>query len=318
MEAHSDDLHLIDTHYLHPEQAGAWLLEHHGRAAFVECNTSLAVPRLLAALHARGLARDAVDWVFVTHVHLDHAGGAGTLLEALPAARLVVHPAGARHMIDPSRLIAGATAVYGPERMAELYGGILPIPAERILAPEDGQVIELAGRPLTAVHTPGHAWHHMAVHDPHSEGVFTGDVFGLAYRAVHTPKGPFLFPTTAPTQFDPEAMLTSIQRIVALEPRWIHLTHYGSIPWEPRLHRDLERLLRAWTSLALGVVRDHPDGAERLVAMGRQLHLTLRSHYDKLGGHADQATFAKWTKLDIDINAQGLVHWAQKQPEPGS
>jgi glyoxylase-like metal-dependent hydrolase (beta-lactamase superfamily II) len=313
MEAHSSDLHLIDTHYLHPEQAGAWLLEHRGRAAFVECNTSLAVPRLLAALEARGLAREAVDWVFVTHVHLDHAGGAGALLDALPSAKLVVHPAGAKHMIDPSRLIAGATAVYGPERMATLYGEILPVPAERVVAPDDGQVISLAGRSLHTMHTPGHAWHHMAVHDPTHRAVFTGDVFGLAYRDLSTHRGPFLFPTTAPTQFDHDAMLASISRIEALAPRWIFLTHYGALDWDPRLPEDLRKFLSYWTGLAKAAVQDHPPGEERQAAMERQLRFTLRSHFDSLGGDASRATFDHWMQLDIEINAQGLIHWAQKR-----
>ncbi len=313
MEAHAPDLHLIDTHYLRPGHAGAWLLEHQGRAAFIECNTTLAVPRLMAALEARGLAPDAVDWVFVTHVHLDHAGGAGALLQQLPSARLVVHPSGARHMTDPSKLVAGATAVYGEARMAELYGEILPVAAERVLAPQDGQVIELAGRPLTALHTPGHAWHHLAVHDAESSGVFTGDVFGLAYRALATPEGPFLFPTTAPSQFSPEAMLASIERIEALEPRRIYLTHFGALAWEPRLPTDLRKFVENWTGLARTVVADHPPGPERQAAMERQLRFTLRSHFQNLGGQADQATFDGWMELDIEINAQGLVYWAQKQ-----
>jgi glyoxylase-like metal-dependent hydrolase (beta-lactamase superfamily II) len=313
MEARSPDPQLVDTHYLRPEQAGAWLLEQDGRAAFVECNTSLAVPRLLAALEARGLPTEAVDWVFVTHVHLDHAGGAGALLRALPQARLVVHPAGAKHMIDPSRLIAGATAVYGPERMAALYGEILPVPAERVLTPEDGQVIPLAGRPLHTLHTPGHAWHHMAVHDPTHHGVFTGDVFGLAYPALSTPQGPFLFPTTAPTQLDPDAMLASIDRIEGLEPRRILLTHFGALAWDARLPADLRNFLSYWMGLARAAVQDHAPGPERQAALERQLRFTLRSHYDKLGGLADRATFDRWMELDIEINAQGLLHWAQKR-----
>jgi len=313
MEAHTEDTHLIDTHYVRPEQAGAWLLEHRGRAAFVECNTSLAVPHLLAALEARGLAREAVDWVFVTHVHLDHAGGAGALLRELPNARLVVHPAGAKHMIDPRALIAGATAVYGPERMAELYGEILPVDAQRVTTPDDGEIIELAGRPLVALHTPGHAWHHMAVHDPHGEGVYSGDVFGLAYRALHTPRGPFLFPTTAPTQFAPEPMLASIERIVALEPRWIFLTHFGAIPWDPRLAEDLRRFVHDWTEKARAVVAEHPEGAQRQAAMEAGLRHTLSRHYRALGGGVDKDVFEQWMQLDVEINAQGLVYWAQKQ-----
>ncbi len=312
METHAPDLHLIDTHYVRPEQAGAWLLEHGGRAAFVECNTSLAVPRLLAALEARSIPRDAVDWVFVTHVHLDHAGGAGALLRELPSARLVVHPSGAKHMIDPRALIAGATAVYGEAEMSALYGEIEPVPAERVLTPADGEIVDLAGRPLHVLHTPGHAWHHIAVHDPASDGVFTGDVYGLGYRALTTPQGRFLFPTTAPTQLAPDAMLASMERIEALAPRWLYLTHYGAVAWDPRLAADLRALLTSWMEAARALVADQPAGPARHDAMKAAVQHTLRDHFERLGGTLDQRSFDGWTKLDVEINAQGLVYWAQK------
>ncbi len=314
MEQLEHGVHLIDTHYVQAQQAGAWLLVHQGRAAFVETNTTLAVPRLLAALDQVGLPRYAVDWIVVTHVHLDHAGGAGALLRELPSARLVVHPAGAKHLVDPSRLVAGATSVYGEARMAELYGEILPAPAERVLVPDDEHVLDLGGRPLHVLHTPGHAWHHLAVHDPTSQGVFTGDVFGLAYRALSTDKGPFLFPTTAPTQFDPEAMLASIQRIVKLAPRWIYLTHYGALDWDPRLPHDLERFVSYWMGLARAAVENHEAGPDRVAALERQLRFTLWSHYQQgLGGQGDRALFDRWMELDIEINVQGLLYWAQKR-----
>ncbi len=302
---------VIDTHYVRPMLAGAWLVEHGGRAAFVETNTSLAVPHLLAALEARGLGRESVDWVFVTHVHLDHAGGAGALLRELPSARLVLHPSGAKHMIDPAKLIAGATAVYGPERMAALYGAILPAPAERVIAAEDGQTFDLAGRPLVALHTPGHAWHHIAVHDPATAGVFTGDVFGLAYPALGTPSGPFLFPTTAPSQLSPEAMLASIQRIVELAPERLYLTHYGELAWDPRLAEDLRSLLADWTEHAVGAAREH-EGAALQQAIVVQQRASLWALYERLGGR-DLEAFEAWVGLDLDINAQGLAYWARRQ-----
>ncbi|MFH1463992.1 MAG: MBL fold metallo-hydrolase [Pseudomonadota bacterium] len=316
MEALPHDVHLVDCHYVRPELAGAYIVRAGDRAAFVECNTSLAVPRLLAALDAIGLARDAVDWVFVTHVHLDHAGGAGALLRELPAARLVVHPKGARHLIDPRRLIEGATAVYGPERMTALYGEIAPVPAARVHSPEDGAIVEVGGRPLRVLHTPGHARHHIAVHDPTSAGVFTGDVYGLAYRAMATPEGPFLFPSTAPNQLDPPAMLASMARIEACEPRTLYLTHYGAIPFEPSLGEGLRALLSSWTHLARAAVQHHSDPAAMLAALSRQVHFSLWSRYIRaLGAAGDEALFGTWMALDADIGSQGLLHWARTSPE---
>jgi glyoxylase-like metal-dependent hydrolase (beta-lactamase superfamily II) len=257
-----------------------------------------------------------VDQVFVTHVHLDHAGGAGALLRDLPAARLVVHPKGARHMVDPSRLIEAATAVYGPSRMAELYGEILPVPAERIVAPEDGAVIEVGGRRLCVLHTPGHAWHHIAIHDPESAGVFTGDVYGLAYRALATPEGPFLFPSTAPSQLDPGVMLASMARVEALDPRTLYLTHYGAIPFAPQLGEGLRAILSTWTHLARAAVQHHSDPSAMLAALSRQVHFSLWSRYTRaLGQPADEALFNTWMALDADIGSQGLLRWARMNPE---
>ena len=313
METLEHQIHLVDTHYLRPEQAAAWLLVSRGRAAFVECNTTLAVPRLLAALDALDLPRSAVDYLVVTHVHLDHAGGAGALLRELPAARLVVHPQGARHLVDPTRLIAGATAVYGEERMRALYGEIVPVPDERVLEAQDGWLLDLAGRELVMHYTPGHARHHLALQDAASGGVFTGDVFGLGYRALATPSGPFLFPSTAPTQFDPLAMKASIQHIAALAPPWLYLTHYGPVGRVDRQAAVLIALLEEWMILAEDVAARVELGAPQVAARAARLRSSLLARYRAAGGALDQAGFDSWTALDLDINAQGLAWWLHRR-----
>ena len=175
-------IHAIDTGFHRPRFDAAYLMVEAGRAAFIDTGTNHAVPRLLAALAATGLAPEAVDWLIVTHVHLDHAGGAGLLLRSLPNARFVVHPRGARHMIDPSALYEGARAVYGDEEMARSYGKLFAVPAERVVSPVDGETLALAGRPLHFIDTPGHARHHHCIWDERSRGMFTGDTFGLSYR----------------------------------------------------------------------------------------------------------------------------------------
>ncbi|MDX1509360.1 MAG: MBL fold metallo-hydrolase, partial [Woeseiaceae bacterium] len=165
----------IDTEYVRPLQDASHLIVENGRAAFVDTGANNAVPLLLDGLRQQGLGPDAVDYLFLTHVHLDHAGGAGLLMRELPNAVCIVHPRGARHMIDPSRLIAGTEAVYGVERTRQMYGDILPIAAERIVEPADGEWFELEGRRMQAIYTEGHAKHHYVLHDPASRGVFTGD-----------------------------------------------------------------------------------------------------------------------------------------------
>src|SRR6186713_2213283 len=140
-------IHVVDTGFHRPRYDAAYLIVEKGRAAFIDTGTNHAVPRLLAALDLVGLAPEAVDMVIPTHVHLDHAGGAGLLMQQLPRARLVVHPRGARHLIDPAQLVAGATAVYGQEEMDRSYGTLVGVAAERVVTTADGMTLALAGRP---------------------------------------------------------------------------------------------------------------------------------------------------------------------------
>jgi glyoxylase-like metal-dependent hydrolase (beta-lactamase superfamily II) len=223
----------IDTGYQRPHFDAAYLMVERGRAAFIDTGTGHSVPRLLDTLEAAGVARDAVDWVIPTHVHLDHAGGSGALMAALPHARLVVHPLGARHLIDPAKLIAGATAVYGAEEVQRSIGTVLPVSAERVLESADGMELHLADRPLRLFDTPGHARHHHCVWDERSRGLFTGDTFGLSYREFDSPQGAWLLPSTTPVQFDPPALRASFERLLALQPDCIYLTHYGRLPASP-------------------------------------------------------------------------------------
>ena len=202
------------------------------------------MPRLLAALAAAGIERDAVDFVIPTHVHLDHAGGVGLLMAQLPRARLVVHPRGARHMIDPAYLMKSATAVYGFAEIERSYGTLVPVAAERVVESRDGMTLELAGRPLVFIDSPGHAMHHHCIWDASSRGWFTGDTFGLSYRDFDTAAGPWIMPTTTPVQFQPEALRRSIERMLAFEPEHVYVTHYGQVGEVQRLAAPAPRAAR--------------------------------------------------------------------------
>ncbi|MBL8334269.1 MAG: MBL fold metallo-hydrolase, partial [Rubrivivax sp.] len=173
-------VHAIDTGFQRDEFDAAYLLVREGRAAFIDTGTNFAVPRLLGALEALGLPRDAVDWIIPTHVHLDHAGGVGLLARELPSARVLAHPRAVRHLVDPSALYEGALAVYGAETMAREYGELVPVAAERVLASSDGLAVDLGGSPLELIDTPGHAKHHHCIWDAATRGWFTGDTFGIS------------------------------------------------------------------------------------------------------------------------------------------
>ncbi|MCX7673839.1 MAG: MBL fold metallo-hydrolase, partial [Thiobacillaceae bacterium] len=286
--------------------AAVHLIVERGRAAVIDTGTQHSVTTILQALDALGIDPAAVDYVLLTHVHLDHAGAAGALMRALPAARLVVHPRGARHMIDPAKLVAGATAVYGEARFRALYGEIVPVPAERVQEADDGQVVELHGRPLICYDAPGHARHHLVFHDPASGGVFTGDAFGLSYREFDVDGRAFVFPTTTPVQFDPAAMHATIDRILALKPRAAYLTHFGRVTELPRLAAELHALIDAHVALAESL---REAGAARHIRLveGLRALLTerLRAHGCRLSAERIEALLAH----DIELNAQGLEVW---------
>lgn len=302
-------VHAIDTGFQRPRFDAAYLVVQDGRAAFIDTGTNFAVPRLLGLLDVLGLPRDAVDHVIPTHVHLDHAGGVGALMRALPAATVWVHPRGARHLIDPAQLYAGALAVYGAEEMARSYGDLVPVPAERVRSTEDGSQILLAGRPLAVAHTPGHARHHHCIWDETTQGWFTGDTFGLSYREFDTAGGPWIAPTSTPVQFEPGPLRQSVERLLARHPACMYLTHYGRVTDVARLGALFLELLDETVRIA----RSAPSGPGRHAALKASLAdlyvSSLRSH----GHGADRAQIVAWLALDIELNAQGIEVWLDRQ-----
>jgi glyoxylase-like metal-dependent hydrolase (beta-lactamase superfamily II) len=308
VEALGHGVHAIDTGFMRDHFDAAYLLVHDGRAAFIDTGTNHSVPRLLGALDALGLPRDAVDCVIPTHVHLDHAGGAGLLMTQLPAARMFVHPRGARHMVDPSALYQGALAVYGAEEMERSYGTLVGVPAERVTTTDDGMQIELAGRPLLFADTPGHARHHHCIWDATSRGWFTGDTFGLSYREFDTANGAWIVPTSTPVQFDPEPLRASVQRMAAADPECLYLTHYSRVTDVPRLATLMLGLLDEMVALSLAQrhVADRHEALKR--GMLDLFHASLTKH----GCAFDRATVARLLEIDIELNAQGIAVWLDK------
>ncbi len=304
-------IYAIDTGFQRPRFDAAYLIVEAGRAAFIDTGTNHAVPRLLAALDALGLARDAVDWVIPTHVHLDHAGGVGLLMAALPRARALVHPRGLRHMVDPKALWLSALTVYGEAEMQRSYGKLVPVPAERAEASHDEQVIHLAGRPLRLIDTPGHAKHHHAIWDERSRSWFTGDTFGLSYRVFDVDGRAWMLPTSTPVQFDPDALKATVARLLAAEPLAMQVTHYGRVGGNvaevQRLAADMLAQVDEMVAQAeaLRTAADRHDRLKQALLDGYLAR--LQAH-----GHAAGDEAAAWLAMDAELNAQGLEVWLDR------
>ena len=304
-----DGIFAVDTEYVRTQADASHLLIEDGRAAFVDTGTNDSVPLLLDALQQADLDAGDVDYVFLTHIHLDHAGGAGALLEALPNATCVVHPRGAPHMIDPARLMAGTIAVYGEDETARLYGELVPIDASRVHVAADGEVVALEGREFELFFVEGHARHHFAMHDRKTNGVFSGDSFGLSYREFDTDRGAFIFPTTTPAAFDPDEAHQSIDRIMGYAPDCVYLTHYSRVDDLERLAADLHTDLDAYVEMAIAR-RDAKDPATA-IARDQLRYLSRRARSHGYGG--DDATLYELLGMDARLNAQGLAVWLERR-----
>jgi glyoxylase-like metal-dependent hydrolase (beta-lactamase superfamily II) len=309
------DIHVVDAEYVRPGLAAVHLVIEGDRAALIDTGTGPGVPNVLAALAELGVAPSGVDYVIVTHVHLDHAGAAGALLAACPNARLVVHPKGARHLIDPSKLVQSALAVYGEVAFRAHHGDIVPAPAERVIEAGDGFVLDFGRRRFSFIDTPGHARHHYCIHDSLGNGIFTGDTFGISYREFDVAGRPFIFPTTTPVQFEPAPLHASFDRIVASGATAAYLTHYGRVTGLPRLVTDLHELLDRYVELALAAPG---AGAARHAWLAGEMETLLLKRARAHGCSLEDATIKALLANDVDLNTQGLLVWRDRLPEPAS
>ena len=301
-------VHVVDTGFHRDDFDAAYLIVQDTRAAFIDTGTNHSVPRLLAALEALGLSRQSVDWVIPTHVHLDHAGGVGALVRELPQARVLVHPRGARHLIDPSALYAGALAVYGQAEMDRNYGTLVPVEAARVVSSTDGGSVTLAGRALVTIDTPGHARHHHCIWDEASRGWFTGDTFGLSYREFDGPAGAWILPTTTPVQFEPDALQASIERLMASDPQCMYLTHYGRVTGVPRLAELLLGQLGQLVARARAL-QHAPQRTQALREAVLDVHLSsLAAQGTAMPRERAQALL----ELDVTLNVQGIEAWLDR------
>lgn len=296
----------VDAGYIRPLLDAVHLVVEGDRAAIVDTGTNFSVPGVLEALAARGIGPAQVDFVILTHVHLDHAGGAGMFMQRCPNAVLTVHPRGARHMTDPTRLVAGTIGVYGAARTRAMYGEIVPVPAARILETPDGASIKLNGRELTFHETFGHARHHVAIRDSRSGDVFGGDTFGLTYPELDWQGRQFAFATSSPVQFDPAPYHRSLDLIARLARQAVYVTHFGQVRDLAARAATLHRQVDALAALALAARDAGPRRRELLWTGVRELLLDeVRRYGAPFTADEVMAAYGQ----DVDLNADGLIAW---------
>ncbi len=247
-------LFIIDHHFQGvPGVIASYLLTGNDGLTLIETGPTPSIDVLLEGVRAAGFDPQDITQLAVTHIHLDHAGSAGVLMRQLPKARLLVHPVGAPHMIDPTKLMASATRIYG-DRMEELWGEVAPIAADRVDVLEDGAIIKAGDRELIARHTPGHAMHHIAYQHADTGAIFTGDVGGVRLESAA-----YVRPPTVPPELDLILWRESIQKLRALNPTRFYLTHFGGfddISWHLD---DLLARLFFWSGWADARLADKSD-----------------------------------------------------------
>jgi glyoxylase-like metal-dependent hydrolase (beta-lactamase superfamily II) len=307
-EEYGNGVYCVDVCYQRPRLAASYLIREGEQAAIVETGTANGVDQMLTLMERLDIAPEQVRYVMPTHVHLDHAGGAGRMMGLFPNAQLVIHPFGARHMIDPSKLQAGTIAVYGEEKFREYYGEIEPIPEGRVITAENGFKVDLNGRELVCYDTPGHARHHYCVYDAAAKGFFTGDTFGLGYPELGDDGSAFIMAATTPVQFDPDVWHATLDKLLALDPKFMYLTHFGRVSEVPALAKQLREEIDFHADLA----RRAPAGEGRKGWLEQQLLDHQLERLRARGCTLAREEIESLIASDMDLNAQGLDVWLQR------
>ena len=303
----ADGISVIDSGYFSRDFAAIYILRQGNEVAIIETGNKYSATNVQKALKMDGLSFSDVAYIIPTHVHLDHAGGAGELMNQCENAQLIVHPRGARHMIDPSKLIAGAMAVYGETNFKKLYGEITPIESTRVIEADDNFVINFNGRELKFIDTPGHARHHFCIWDEMTGSMFTGDTFGVSYREFDKGNEVYIFPSTSPVQFDPEALIKSIEKLITYSPQRVCLTHFSVIEPTNKVVDQLIDGIHFVSSLA----KEYASHKEAEEIIQNEMMSYFLKGIKKVGN--DDLEFCRdRLKLDVEINTQGLIYWQQK------
>jgi glyoxylase-like metal-dependent hydrolase (beta-lactamase superfamily II) len=305
IDDYENGIYCLDSGYDGGGVAAIYIIRDGRDAALVDTAHNESLTRVTRALDELGIARGDIGHIFLTHVHLDHAGGAGVFAGEFPNARVVVHERGAKHIISPDKLVAGAAEVYGAETVERLYGKVVPVDAGRIISPRDGDEFRVGKHTIVCLDTPGHARHHLAFRDTEANIVFTGDSFGMSYMELVRPEGRCAILTTSPVQFDPAAMRASMRRIESLKPDGLYPTHFGRMPAKGAMVDSLYRQLDTYVKIA-----DESKGDLDLIREG--LRDLFKEESARQGCPCLASPAGRVTTLALELNASGLAIWYGK------
>ncbi|GEL08402.1 MBL fold metallo-hydrolase [Salisediminibacterium halotolerans] len=302
---------LIDGYDLNmAKRTGSYVLTDpdSDRFTIIETGPSLSVPYIESGLKQLGLHTDQLDALIVTHVHLDHAGGAGLFVKDKPHVNVGVHPKGLKHLDNPDKLVKGARAVYG-EEFDRLFEPVVPIDNSQLFEAADGNSISVgSNRKLTVIETPGHAAHHIALFDSLTLTMFTGDTLGIRYPELEEQDAPCFLPSTSPNQFDPEQMKASLAKIKTYHPERIAFGHFGVTDHLQRVEEELTRWLKIYTSLGKNCYQN----GMTLEKFTEELQETVMA---ELAGYQVSGNTKRMIALDIQISAMGVYDWIRKTAE---
>lgn len=302
----------IDANYTAHNIAALYMLSKNGHAAFIDTGTQNSFEEVMLHMQNNNITANNVDYVILTHIHLDHAGGASHMMQQFPNAKLVVHPFGSRHMADPSKLIAGTKAVYGEQKFLDLYGHLTPISVDRIIESVDEMQLMFQDEVLTLIDTPGHAKHHHCIYYENGDACFTGDTLGLSYPDLNPKTGEFcLLPTTTPVQFSPQDLHQSIDRVMAKKPTTLYPTHYGPIQPNAKAIARLHEHIDAYVMLAERTQQEVSDD-QLLENLTSRILDYMTAQAISCNPSLDKGTVKQHLKMDANLNSQGLVVWLKK------
>lgn len=312
VEKLADNIYLIDGFDLNMhERTGTYVLTE-SELTIIETSASPSVPYIIDGLHELGYSPKDIKYIIVTHIHLDHAGGTGLLLQHCPEAKVIVHPKGKRHLADPSRLIAGARAVYG-DKFDSLFDPIIPIPEDCLIEKHNLETLTISEDcTLTFYDTPGHAHHHFSIYHPKENGMFTGDTVGIRYSTLLEEGVEFYLPSTSPNQFDPNKMLASIELCKNLNLNGIFFGHYGLSKNPDEVYKQVTFWLDKFIEAGKKGYTEGTTQEEQARITAEELIQKITSYLEERGVSRSHDVH-KLLTLDMEVCSTGLIDYLHKQ-----